>query len=115
MNDQPTPPEEILAEDGDSSSTPAVFGPPPAHPFVDDPGGVFATDAHRRVIGHLPTPTEERTSRDLLLVRIGKDGGNPLNDAEDVDRILGELEAEGYINTDNGLRMTEAGLEAICK
>jgi hypothetical protein len=99
--------------DKEAGTTPAVFGPPPAHPFVDDPGGEFPTDAHRRVLGHLPTPDGERTSRELLCQRINEDGGNPLTDPAEVNRILDELEAEGHLITDNGLRMTEAGLEAI--
>lgn len=100
-------------------SVPATFGPPPAHPFVDDPGEVFATDAHRRVLGHLPTPGEPRTSADLLRQRVAEDQGNPLLQGSDEEgeflRVVSELEADGLLSTDNGLRMTEAGLEAICR
>lgn len=100
MADQPT-------------TTPATFGVPPSHPFVDDPGGVFATDAHRRVLGHLPTPDEERTSLPLLCSRIAQDGGNPLADPADIERIANDLAQEGFVVTDNGLRMTAEGLDAI--
>jgi hypothetical protein len=98
-----------------AATTPATFGPPPAHPFVDDPGGVFASDAHRRVLGHLPTPDEPRTSRDLLIVRINEDGQNPLSDPGDIDNVVVDLANEDYLDNDLGLRMTAAGYKALQK
>jgi hypothetical protein len=116
------------------TSTPAVIGAaPPPHPFVPDPGEVFATDAHRRVLGHLPTPRDQKAadevgsdvhnytrirrsvsiSQEGLLQRLNEDSGLPNLDPADVERIVGELEAAGHVSTQNGLRMTEAGHDAI--
>jgi hypothetical protein len=99
-----------------ASKSPAVIGPPPPHPFVSDPGGVFATDAHRRVLGYLPTPDSEATTLALLTKRIAD------NDKEHAGRmaeeefagVLASLEEEGYVDSAHGaLKMTAKGFEAL--
>jgi hypothetical protein len=97
----------------EAAPMPATFGPPPDHPFVDDPGGVFATDAHRRVLGHLPTPDQQRMSPAELYGRIASDQGNPLIEVEEIERLVSQLAEQGLVATENGLRMTDDGLEAI--
>ena len=42
--------------------------------YAPDPGGVFASDAHRRVMAHLPNPDDEPlTAADLIAGRINRD------------------------------------------
>lgn len=60
-----------------------------------DPGGHFASDAHRRVLGALSTPEEDYGwSAVALTARLEPDEHTP-NDT-DVEAILGELKADGY-------------------
>jgi len=95
-------------------ATPATFGPPPVHPFVADPGEQFETEAHRRVLAHLPTPTEDSTIEQVLIGRLGADVGSPRPlTVDEIRQILNSLAQAGYVSTDNGLAMTEAGLEAL--
>ena len=122
------------------ATTPAVIGAPtPPHPFIDDVGGVFETDAHRRVLGHLPTPLDRAAaespedhkeahpgqlqrvkdnvsiSPEALCVRLNEDSGAPDMKTEAVAEILAELASAGHAESSKfGLWcMTEAGHNAI--
>lgn len=97
--------------------TPAVIsGEPSTHPFVSDPGGVFSTDAHRRVLGYLPQPEEEATTVGLLKERIAandkKHAGRMTDD--ECDGVLASLQEEGYVDSAYGaLKMTQEGFDAL--
>lgn len=67
--------------------------------YAPDPGGNFASDAHRRVMAHLPNPDQdpvdipeligERINRDVHTLAHFKTNGQVLT-------VLEELEADGY-------------------
>jgi hypothetical protein len=83
-----------------------------------DPGGVFESDAHRRVLGHLPTPDDDVAgfydrNESTAAERVQADRVLEL-DGEEVESILSDLEASGYATqADGGWQMTEAGLAAL--
>lgn len=81
--------------------------------FAPDPGGIFASDAHRHVLGHLPTPDSEYGwSNEVLALRLHPSlsvyGGEFLP-------ILADLEAAGFVEepVPSAWRMTQKGYEAI--
>lgn len=93
-----------------------------------DPGGIFATDTHRRVLAHLTTPDQEIGWQPLaLLLRVNPDPNTPFPPLDDrgvadldagldgLKEILGELEAEGYAVQHEGevWQMTQAGFDAL--
>jgi len=84
-----------------------------AHPA--DPGGVFASDTHRRVLAALSHP-DMSWDEDELLERVG---GNQwtLIDADEPEAlkgILSDLEKDGYVNDNrDGWKMTKAGLNKL--
>lgn len=84
--------------------------------YPADPGGVFASDAHRRVLGHLPTPDDEPTLVEALQLRMDPDQHSNFNeDPEGLEAVLGELNASGFAEGgEDGWRMTQAGLDALC-
>lgn len=78
-----------------------------------DPGGTFASDTHRRVLGHLPLPGDEPTAVDALVERMAPDTSTDL-DAEEADEVLADLEADGHAaNLKDGWKQTKAGHEAL--
>ncbi len=94
--------------------------------YLADPGGVFASDTHRRVLGHLPLPTNEPVAlfndegtprqqrRNSLFHRVADDVHTPVDTQEELAAVLAELEASGYVTqTDAGWVMTQEGLVAI--
>jgi hypothetical protein len=81
--------------------------------YLPDPGGNFASDAHRRVMAALANPDEDHISVDDLMKRIDQDEQLDLSHDE-VAEILAELEAEGdATQTKNGWKNTKAGFEAL--
>ena len=55
--------------------------------YAADPGNVFASDAHRRVMAHLPNPDDDPISvEDLIAERINKDP-NTLAHFEAADEV----------------------------
>lgn len=72
----------------------------------DDPGGVFASDIHRRVLGHLPPPEDPAITVAYLFVRLAPDHHTPIYDEVGLEGVLLDLEAEGYAT------QTEAGWSA---
>lgn len=80
----------------------------------DDPGGVFASDAHRRVMANLPNPNQDPLSVEgLQAERIAKDDYLDISD-EDLTSVLSDLEADGHaIQTPDGWQNTERGFTAL--
>lgn len=98
--------------------------PPTTH--KGDPAGIFASDTHRRVLGHLPTPDADVGYEvQPLLARLAQDPHTPFpadpgewdveTEAEAVLEILTELADDGYCKAYKGgvYRMTKQGLEAL--
>ncbi len=95
--------------------------------YLADPGGVFASDTHRRVLAHLPLPdadpmvvyddssSDVRTlRRSSLWHRLQPDVGTSFDDPAEVADVLADLEAEGFCSqTKAGWKMTKKGLEAL--
>ena len=85
--------------------------------YRDDPAGVFATDAHRCVLGHLSLPTESVGYTPAALhERIGgRFSVHPLDDPSHVDEILSDLEADGNVEHDASgrWRMTQQGFKRL--
>lgn len=93
-----------------------------------DPGGVFASDVHRRVLAHLTTPDADSGWQPLpLVLRLAGDFDTPIPPLDDkgladldvgqakVEEILGELKAEGFVKRHKGdvWQMTPKGYEAL--
>lgn len=81
--------------------------------YPADPGGNFASDAHRRIMAHLPNPDDPPiTVEALILERVNHDPHTLafFESAEDVFGVLEDLEAsgcakrrkDGWINTKTG-------------
>lgn len=80
----------------------------------DDPGGVFASDAHRRVLAHLPIPSEDPMDNETFLSRVATDDGYEYAGQDEVEDVLADLEADGHAKQLNdGWRQTKKGLEAL--
>lgn len=78
-----------------------------------DPGGVFTSDVHRRVLGHL---TDEALSVEDLAVRLDPDDHTPfgVGDDDDLVDVLEDLEADGHASRSQaGWKQTKKGLEAL--
>lgn len=89
--------------------------------YLADPGGVFESDAHRRVLGHLPLPDDDPTEVGALVERVAPDDDTPFSDPSDegdlegVVEVLKDLEADGYASElKDGWKQTKKGLEALC-
>lgn len=82
-----------------------------------DPGGVFASDQHRRLLGHLaddPLPIQGDSPKTGLGLRVSQDPNHGLDDVEQLESILGELAAEGYASeVKAGWKITKKGLDAL--
>lgn len=79
--------------------------------YLADPGGVFASDTHRRVLAHLP---KEPMEFNAFGHRLSRDPWHGIQDAKELERVLGELEREGYAKGKDGhWSMASAGLEAL--
>lgn len=81
--------------------------------YYADPGGVFATDVHRRVCGHLHDEAQEIGA---LAERVDPDDHTPLGSGDESDllEVLGDLEDEGYASrSKDGYKLTKKGLDAL--
>lgn len=93
-----------------------------------DPGGVFASDIHRRVLAHLTTPDQDIGWAPLALVlRVNADphlpfppvDGRGLADLDggvkQITEVLGELKAKGFAvkHKGNVWQMTQKGFDAL--
>lgn len=73
--------------------------------YRPDPGGVFASDAHRHVLAHLDTPGGAGYSPQALHARLGV-----LDHEDHAHEILADLEADGDAEQAGGIyRQTERG------
>ena len=85
--------------------------------YAADPGGNFASDAHRRVMAHLPNPDDDAISvEDLVVLRINADPHAlaHFEDAAEVVEILGDLEADGYAKQlKSGWKNTAEGFDLL--
>ena len=85
--------------------------------YAADPGNVFASDAHRRVMAHLPNPDDDPVSvEDLIAERINKDPNTLIHfdTAAEVAEVLADLEADGHAKKlKNGWKNTPDGFDAL--
>lgn len=80
--------------------------------YLADPGGVFASDAHRRVLGHLLQ--DDAQSVEGLLDRIGPDVGSDFDDTDELTEVLEDLEADGFASkSQQGWKLLKKGLDAL--
>lgn len=84
--------------------------------FAPDPGGVFASDTHRRVLGHVPDAGDEPLGLHPLGHRISPDSHHGLQHVDDLAKVLSDLVAEGYCSEgEDGWVCTEEGMDALCR
>lgn len=85
--------------------------------YPPDLGGAFASDAHRRVMAHLPNPDDDPiTVEDLIRNRINRDPHTlqHFGSADELITVLGDLEGDGHAeNTDDGWRNTPDGFDIL--
>lgn len=85
--------------------------------YPADPGGIFASDAHRRVMAHLPNPDDDPINTyDLVADRINKDPHTlaHFDRAREVDEVLADLEADGHAKRlKHGWKNTPDGFELL--
>lgn len=82
--------------------------------YPADPGGIFASDAHRRVQAALPNPNDEPLSaEDVLSQRVALDDHLDIG-SDELEEVLSDLEADGHAeNTKDGWKNTSAGFDAL--
>lgn len=85
--------------------------------YRPDPGGTFASDAHRRVMAHLPNPDDDPVSVEALIRdRINRDPHTLVHftSASEVAAVLDDLEDDGYAKKlKSGWKNTAAGFEVL--
>lgn len=85
--------------------------------YPPDPGGHFDSDAHRRVMAHLPNPDDDPISvADLITERINRDPHalQHFQDANQVQAILDDLDADGHAKQlKNGWKNTKDGFDVL--
>lgn len=85
--------------------------------YPPDPGGTFASDAHRRVMAHLPNPDDHPLAVDDLIVeRINKDPHTltHFENADELVDVLKDLEAEGHAkHLKDGWKNTPDGFDTL--
>lgn len=85
--------------------------------YQSDPGGKFASDAHRRVMAHLPNPDDDPMPvEDLIDARINQDPHTlaHFSSADEVVAVLEDLEADGYAKKlKDGWKNTADGFEVL--
>lgn len=79
-----------------------------------DPGGIFASDTHRRVQAALPNPGDDPLDiAGLIAERISKDEHLDVDEGE-LEEVLKDLEADGHAKqTKDGWRNTSPGFDAL--
>lgn len=84
--------------------------------YAADPGGQFASDVHRRVLGHLTTPKEKAGwDPEALLERLDPDDHTPLDTVPELVEVLDELKAEGLAAKHKGglWQQTQKGFDLL--
>jgi hypothetical protein len=81
---------------------------------LPDPGGVFLSDEHRRVLAHLPVPeADEGISLDELIARMGPDRQTAFTDSELLHEVVQDLVDEGDAKGTTHFKMTKGGFERL--
>lgn len=82
--------------------------------YPPDPGDVFASDVHRRVMANCPNPDDDPLDVDgLLEQRVAKDDHLDI-DADELAEVLADLEADGHVKRlKDGWKNTLAGFAAL--
>lgn len=82
--------------------------------YLADPGDVFASDAHRRVLAHLPVPGDDPMDSGALFDRMVPDVGSDFADEAEVGEVLKDLEADGHATElKAGWKQTKRGHDAL--
>lgn len=83
--------------------------------FIPDPAGIFKSDMHRRVLGHLSLPTETfGWMLGPLAARIAPDPHTPVETELEIAPILAELAEDGQAEQVSGAwRQTPSGHAAL--
>jgi hypothetical protein len=77
---------------------------------IADPAGIFPTDAHRRVLAHLPVPGDDPLAVEDLLVRMHTDDPTDFTETDQLLEVLDELGEGGDASESKaGWRQTKAG------
>lgn len=78
--------------------------------YSKDPAGIFKSDAHRHVLGHMSTPDDDYGWDINALTARSRASVQP----EDIQAIAEELQADGLAEQVNGAyRLTAKGLELL--
>lgn len=81
-----------------------------------DPGNIFPSDYHRRVLGHLPNPDEDGMDVASLEHRLATDGATDIT-AEQFTAVLASLKDDDYLEVVSEepevLRQSELGHEKL--
>lgn len=83
--------------------------------YASDPGGVFESDTHRRVLSHVPDPGFEPMALHPLGHRLSPDPHHGLQHVDDLQSVLDALEASGYVSkSEDGCYIsTDEGMAAL--
>ena len=83
--------------------------------YPADPGGNFASDAHRRVCGHIPTPKDDPMSLTDLFIRMVRDEGSEyITDEVQAALVIEDLVTSGLVEKiENGWRQTSDGYDLL--
>jgi hypothetical protein len=82
--------------------------------YPPDPGEVFASDVHRRVMANVPNPDGDPLDVDgLIAERVAKDDYLDI-DAAELAEVLADLEADGHVKKlKDGWKNTPDGFAAL--
>lgn len=79
-----------------------------------DPGGIFDSDDHRRVLAHLGDVASDGYQTPELLERLGPDVGTSFDEVDELIEVLKDLEADRFAREgQHGWYMTRTGLRAL--
>jgi hypothetical protein len=79
-----------------------------------DPGGIFASDTHRRVMANVPNPEDDPLDVDgLVAERVNKDDYLDVG-YDELQDVLDDLEADGHVKKlKDGYKNTAGGFAAL--
>jgi hypothetical protein len=79
--------------------------------YIKDPAGIFRSDAHRHVLGHMAIPSDDYGWDNKAL---GARVSSSVQEVDDVKSILDELVQDGLAEQVNGAwRQTDKGFELL--
>lgn len=85
-------------------------------PYRADPGGIFESDAHRRVLAHLSRPQDnEGYTVEALLHRLEDDGPTNFTETYELQAVLNQLvEGGDAVEHDGGIfQQSEQGFDKL--